>query len=114
MNTNLLRKLTAAACLGVGSAGLCAVANAATDPVPTQVVRYADLNISSPDGARILYGRIQAAARLVCQFELTSFRHWSGREQACFKHAVDDAVRQVHSPALSQIHGILAPRFASR
>jgi hypothetical protein len=37
-----------------------------------------------------------------------------GKEQACYRHAVDEAVKDVDSAALSQIHGTPMPRLASR
>jgi UrcA family protein len=114
MKTNLPSKLTAAACLGLGLACLCAVASAADEPVPTHVVRYADLDISHEAGARTLYRRIEAAAREVCHVDFYSYRRLPGNDQQCFQRAVDDAVKQVDSAALAQIHGGATPRLASR
>jgi UrcA family protein len=114
MNTNLRNKVMAAMCLGCGMAGISATAGAADETPPSEVVRYADLNIANPAGALTLYHRIQAAAHRVCQFDAVWGTHSSGRQQACYRHAVDEAVKGVNSAALSQIHGNAMPRLANR
>jgi UrcA family protein len=114
MNTNLRTKLLGAMSLGCGIACFSAMARAAEEVPPSEVVRYVDLNISSPAGALTLYHRIQAAARRVCQFDVGSNLHSLGKQQACYRHAVDEAVKGVDSAALSQIHGTATPRLASR
>jgi UrcA family protein len=114
MNTNLRNKVMAAMCLGYGMAGISAMAGAAEQAPPSEVVRYSDLNISNPDGALTLYHRIQAAAHRVCRVDMAWEIPSSGREQTCYRHAVDQAVKGVNSAALSQIHGNATPRLASR
>jgi UrcA family protein len=72
-------------------------------------VSYADLDLSGPAGAQTLYGRIQSAASQVCGNTGASFierRTWS----ACYRNAIDDAVRKVNSPMLIAVHtGTPAP-----
>ncbi len=114
MNTNLRTKMTAALCLGCGLACVSAMARAADEAFPSEVVRYADLNILSPAGALTLYHRIQAAARRVCPSEVVPDRQLLGKDQSCYRHAVDEAVKRVDSASLSQIHGYATPRLASR
>jgi UrcA family protein len=114
MNTNLHTKLAAAMCLGYGMACFSATAAAADAAPPSEVVRYADLNIQNPAGALTLYHRIQAAARRVCPSEVVSVRLFSDKANTCYRHAVDEAVKRVNSAALSQIHGNALPRLASR
>ena len=66
-------------------------------------VKYHDLDLSPPAGARALYGRITAAARQVCGYEGRSFTDhafWSG----CYRGAVTDAVAKVGSPLLTAVH----------
>jgi UrcA family protein len=113
-STTLRSTLTAAACLGVGLTCLATLADAAVEPPPTRVVRYADLDISREPGARVLYRRIQAAARQVCEGNVMSNVHLLGKEKACFNHAVDEAVQRVNSAALAQVYGSAMPRLASR
>lgn len=114
MNTNLRSKLIASLCLGYAIASVCTTAAAAEEPVPSEVVRYADLNIANPAGALALYHRIQAAARRVCQLNGAADTRFKGVEPACYKRAVDEAVNRVDSAALSRIHGVTLPRLANR
>jgi UrcA family protein len=95
------RGVLAAAVLGAFAYSLTAVCTAAepTDP-PQTTVKYADLNVSSPEGGSTLYARIQRAARQVCGpldgRELTS----KARMGACVHKAIADAVAKVGQPAL--------------
>ena len=81
-----------------------AAAVSAKDP-PSVTVRYYDLNLNSSQGVTGLYQRIRGAASEVC-------RSFEGREPLerqvtrndCFTHAVANAVRAVHSDALSAYH----------
>jgi len=84
-----------------------AAANAVAAPtlasdVTTKVVRFKDLDLSTAVGARTLYERISAAARIVCrEAAYTEMRE-------CRTRAVDDAVKAVGSPLLSSVHGSTA------
>jgi UrcA family protein len=55
-------------CLLAGSLGVAQAATPADD-VPTVVVSYGDLDLSTTDGANVLYKRISVAAHKVCPFE---------------------------------------------
>jgi UrcA family protein len=114
MNKNLRIKSMAAMCLGYGTAALSGTAGAAEAALPSEVVRYADLNLASPAGARILYHRIQAAASRVCQLDVVVDPHFMDVQKTCYRQAIDAAVRHVGSAALSQIHGVATQHLASR
>ena len=81
-----------------------AAAVSVQDP-PSVTVRYYDLNLNSSQGVTGLYQRIRGAASEVC-------RSFEGREPLerqvtrndCFTQAVANAVRAVHSDALSAYH----------
>ena len=81
-----------------------AAAVSAQNP-PSVTVRYYDLKLNSSQGVTDLYQRIRGAASEVC-------RSFEGREPLerqvtrndCFTHAVANAVRAVHSDALSAYH----------
>jgi UrcA family protein len=88
------------------------LAKAADEPAPAITVRYADLNISQPAGATVLYHRIQTAAREVCPSYLIGAIGATQEQRACFKKAVDDAVNSVHSPALSALNQSTPVRLA--
>jgi UrcA family protein len=66
--------------------------------VATKTVTFADLDISTADGAQALYERIATAARSVCRGEEIRFAH------ACRTRAIADAVKDVGSPLLSAMH----------
>jgi UrcA family protein len=82
-----------------------AICTAADSPDALRVtVRYADLNLSTPQGASALYARIQAAADQVC-------RPFNRRELAfhkplhsCVRKAIADAVAAVNKPALLDVY----------
>ncbi len=73
-----------------------------TEGPPSVTVRYYDLSLNSSQGVAGLYQRIRGAASEVCQslegrepLELQAIRN------DCFAQAVANAVRAVHSDALS-------------
>jgi UrcA family protein len=116
MNTSRQNQLRAAILSLFGAATLFSLqagAGAATEPLPTRKVTYADLDISKPAGAKVLYSRIVAAANEVCSFngsrELTD---WTA-EQACIKKSIDEAVKDVNSTALSELHTARVLHLAS-
>jgi UrcA family protein len=82
-----------------------AAAGVSAQDRPSVTVRYHDLNLSSSQGVTVLYQRIRGAASEVCQ-------SFEGREPLerqllltdCFGQAVANAVRAVHSDALSAYH----------
>ena len=80
---------------------------------PTQLesdritVSYADLNIHSAAGARVLYSRLQAASEIVC--DVDSFRELGSLSrvsevESCFAETLDEAVAEIDSAALKRIH----------
>lgn len=106
MNTVTLKALRNAAAIGILALGsLAAIADEAPATDYSQrTVRYADLNLAREADARVLYARIQAAARQVCP-ELSP-RSAAGRTNAiaCRRTAVDNAVARVNAPVLSALH----------
>ena len=107
MNTtiqNTLRAATFFLCGALTLGALQASAGATTDEAPpSQRVSYADLDISKPAGAKVLYNRITSAARRVCGssgFESLTVKHLLDR---CIDRAIDNAVKDVGSPALSAL-----------
>ena len=96
-----LRRLIAAAILSALASGFTAVSAAAdSTDAPQVVVKYGDLNVSNPQGAAALYGRLRRAAESVCprfeRFDLAS----KARMDACVHKAITDAVTTVSQPAL--------------
>ena len=116
MNTTIQNTARAAAFFLCGAIALCTLqvtARASDDALPTQKVSYADLDISKPAGAKALYGRIVAAARHVCA--LSGFRDMGTMQwvNKCTDQAIDKAVKDVGSPALSALRPKAVMHFAS-
>src|SRR5271168_1055659 len=76
----------------------------ADEPVATQRVSFKDLNLNTPEGAAVLYGRIKTAANEVCghwnSFDLSQIH----AQQTCISGAVSRAVAQVNSPMLTNLY----------
>jgi UrcA family protein len=94
------RGVLATTIFGALTCSLATVCTAAeTDPAQI-TVKFADLNVSNPQGAAVLYARIQRAAHQVCPSfdgrDLSS----KGRMDACVHKAIADAVAKVGQPAL--------------
>jgi UrcA family protein len=69
--------------------------------VPSVVVRFADLNLSRSEGARVLYRRLKGAAEAVCAplDDRDAARHMSYK--VCVQTAISTAVAKVNQPALT-------------
>jgi UrcA family protein len=103
MNTSTpatgLRGLIAVAIFGAIASSFSAVS--AADPQSVSItVKYADLNIASPSGARVLYERIRAAAQAGCGYFLFET---DADEARCVHDAIATAVIKVNQPALSAV-----------
>jgi len=74
----------------------------AADPSSASItVKYADLDIASPSGARVLYERIRAAAQSACSY------FWfktDADEARCLQNTIAKAVTKVNQPALSAVY----------
>lgn len=110
MNTmttaNRSRSLIAAALLGALSASL-ATLPAAADSFERlkETVKFGDLDISHPNGAAVLYGRIHTAAENVCSpYERSGSLSAKMHLNACINKAVADAVTAVNEPALLAVY----------
>jgi UrcA family protein len=116
MNTTIQNTARAAAFFLCGAIVFCTVqvtARASSDGLASQRVSYADLDISKPAGAKVLYGRIKAAARHVCA--LNGYNDLSSMQWAnqCTDRAIDKAVKDVGSPALSALRPNSVIHYAS-
>jgi UrcA family protein len=82
------------------AATFCAVS--AADPSSAGItVKYADLDVASPAGARVLYERIRAAAQSACSY------FWfktDADEARCLQNTIAKAVNKVDQPALSAVY----------
>ncbi|MDB6044940.1 MAG: hypothetical protein JWM63_3491 [Gammaproteobacteria bacterium] len=96
--------LTAVVLFSAGLASSLELATSAEHEFRTVVVRYSDLDLTQPDGARAVYERIKIAARKACGAtnigDLTLFAHC----HECYENAVANAVAKVQSIRVSELH----------
>jgi len=77
------------------------IVSAADPSSASRTVKFADLNISNPSGAHVLYMRILAAAQVVCS------HYWFATDAdkaRCVRDAIADAVTKINQPALSAMY----------
>lgn len=105
-----LRSVFATVVLGAFACSLATICTAAQPTEsPQMTVKFADLDVSNPEGAATLYGRIQRAALLVCRpLEELNFR--SAAHEACMHDAIAGAVAKVNRPALLIVYNAHNPQ----
>jgi len=102
MNT-IRTKLYAAICVLFGSAAVGAPWTAAQASMPvSKTVRFADLDIHTAEGAKVLYHRIRLAAQDVCE-PLSSDPILREAIPGCVATAIDNAVKKVNAPYLTAL-----------
>ncbi len=74
---------------------------------PKTTVSYADLNLESEEGVRVLYQRLQHASSEVCSPRslnngLSIFVRYENR--ACYRHTLSNAVDKIDNEDLTRIH----------
>jgi len=102
-----LSTLTTTAILGALALTCSAMCTAAgAGDVPQAVVKFADVNMSTQQGAAALYGRIAAAADKVCNSNAVDGRDLGAKARlsACVHHAIADAVTKVGQPQLLALY----------
>ncbi len=106
MNTFIRTQFYTALSCVLGAAAVSAIATSAAiaEDVPSKTVRYSDLDISKPEGAKVLYNRIRVAARQVCDLSTGGDPMLRAAEHTCIDTAIDTAVRKVNAPALTSLH----------
>jgi UrcA family protein len=110
MNTvtiaSCFQSLISIALASIFSFGLPALPVAADSFAPLKVtVKFGDLDISRPQGAVALYGRIRSAAEKVCSPFEGSGLSAKAHLDACIHKAIADAVIAVNEPALLAVYG---------
>jgi UrcA family protein len=70
----------------------------------TKVVNYADLNLNTAAGAQSLYGRLRAAAAVVCKQHEGRTLQAMSRQRACIDQAIAGAVKQIDSTTVTAYH----------
>ena len=94
--TQLFATLTLAAALSGVSA--TALADGAK-------IEFRDLDLTKPEGAVDLYGRIERSARIVCTDSLSP---WDAQRvltfQRCYTATIEAAVAKINAPRLNALH----------
>ena len=106
MNTTIHTKLYAAIYCALGTAALGALSTSAQawDEVPpSKTVRFADLDIQTPEGAKVLYHRIRVAAQEVCGTSISGDPILNQAMHGCVEKAIDNAVKKVNAPYLTAL-----------
>ena len=104
MNT-FRTKLYAAVCVLFGSASMgtpWTSVQASEDTPPSKIVKFGDLDIQTAEGAKVLYHRIQVAAREVCA-PMVSDAIMREATPGCLATAIDNAVKKVNAPYLTAL-----------
>lgn len=100
--------LAALAAFGLAQSAAAQTRHADPDAVAVKV-SYADLNLSSPAGAKTLLHRVREAAKEICgepDRDLTSV----ALNQACVKSMTDRAVVEINNPVVTALaNGQSAP-----
>jgi len=104
ITTTPLRTLLAGAILSALALSSATVSRADDASSPPQViVKFADLDVSTSQGAAALYGRIHGAAVNVCSRMYTDAQAYKWHEDACLRKVIGDAVIKVNRPTLSAV-----------
>jgi len=99
--TSGLRGLIATAIFGFLGLGFCVIAGAADPSAESRTVKFADLDISNPSDAHVLYRRIRAAAQVVCSHYFFATDTDKAR---CVRDATADAVTRINRCELSAVY----------
>lgn len=98
-----LHAALAALCCGVTLTTPATADSSYGEPL-TKVVNFADLNLSSEAGAKVLYGRLRMGAMQVC----SPFTGETAREKSnwreCVDQAIERAVSKINRPVLTAYH----------
>jgi UrcA family protein len=70
---------------------------------PQVIVKFADLDVSTSQGAAALYGRIHSAAVDVCSRIYVDEQAYKWHKSACLQKVIGDAVIKVNRPGLSAV-----------
>lgn len=117
MNSTIRTKIYTAICCLMGTAALCTALSTSVEAqdAPSKVVRFNDLDITKPAGAKILYDRIKAAAAEVCQPPMSREPLSTvAVHRNCVQKAIDNAVMKVNSDVLTDLRFGSGIRLASK
>jgi UrcA family protein len=71
------------------------------------VVKYADLDLASEEGAQTLYARLSSAAARACGNTPMAWEHKARKDfKACFDRKLEKAVGKVGHPNVQAVHAV--------
>ena len=104
----ILRGVAKVGVLALGLSSGAAFANLTERGSESVSVSFAELDITKPAGAEVLYDRLQRAAQEVCgvneRFYSPYYIAGSAERRACYQDALDRAVAQIDAPLVSEQH----------
>jgi UrcA family protein len=101
MNTNIISRTSRVLAFSIAALTVSALLTYpvfAAEPVPTETVKFADLNVNSQAGVEALYGRIHAASERVC---LQSNIFGWVNDKGCEAKAQREAVQKLNLPQVT-------------
>ena len=104
-NRNTIVSVLAAAAITIPSIAFAAAPSHVDDVSIT--VSYADLDIESKAGAKVLYLRLKKASEAVCGIQshvVNGSLADTLKARACFRETLEASVKKIESDALSEIH----------
>jgi len=106
MFKDIARYAPAVAALGAlisSSVGVAAETESRVD-IPSVTVRYADLDLNTPAGVGVLYSRLRAAARAVCNVDERRPLVETMAAKRCYDQVLGTAVDDARLPTLTALH----------
>ena len=108
MFTAITRHAPAIAAFGAlisGSAGVAAETDSRAD-IPSVTVRYADLDLNTSAGVEVLYARLRAASRAVCNVEERRPLVEVMAAKSCYLQVLGTAVDEAKLPTLTALYRV--------
>jgi len=98
------RRFAASALLIAAASSFAGISSAADTAPLLALVKFGDLNVSSPEGATALYTRIRTAAEQVCRPFDSRDLVLKRVKDICMHDAIANAVAKVDQPALFSVY----------
>ncbi|HOZ29018.1 MAG TPA: UrcA family protein [Hyphomonadaceae bacterium] len=105
--TDTLSAVVAVGAVYLAVGAMSGVATAQTKGLSSETVSYADLDLSTHEGARALLKRIDFAAKRICGPEPSRsplMPAVQAQYERCLEEAADNAVAKVNAPLLVALH----------
>jgi len=104
-STNSVASIVVSALIIVGGIATVATARAAdAEPRRTMVISFADLNVDTEAGAKVLYARLEKAAQAVCSSLESHDLPVRAKWLRCYDAALSSAIAQVNKIAVTQLY----------